>query len=408
MNLSFKPVIRDDYHRKDGLFVVFMSVTINRKTVRLPLNQNLQKVFVCLKSFDKEKGRVRKNDILHHNKNMMIQNAITRMGEIVYQLTMEGKNITFNEIKARWIRSDSKDFYLYMEALVKELKDTLAPDTFRKYESMISKLKQFKPCLIFSEIDHHFLDQYKRWMVKKGNVDNTVIATFSNLKAVLSHAVAAGYLYKSPFLDYKIGSMTSTRKSLTGDQLNSLLNLYQKKELTGAACQVLKVFLFCCLTGLRYRDVQKLKWNNIINGFIDISQNKTGGAVLVPLVPLTIEMMGEGPEIKSLPVFRVYTNQVMNRYLKDIARAAGIETNLTFHISRHTLATFLLNINTPMAVIQNILGHTDQKTTLIYAHMNPATLTGEMKKLNTSIQKSIDKKTVVIKSTKKQKKLTKI
>jgi site-specific recombinase XerD len=389
MNVTFKVIIREDYIRKNGLCRICLSVTINRKTVRYQLNQNGQKVYVCLNSFDKEKEKVRKSDVLHFQKNMQIQNAITRMGEIVYQCTMEGKNITHNEIKKHWQRSDSKDFYRYMNELISTLTDSLAPDTLRKYQSMISKLQKFKTNLIFSEIDHGLIDDYKKWMVKQGNSENTIKATFGNLKAVLSHAVKAGYLYKNPFIDYKIGSMTSSRKSLTIDELSKLLQLYQSRETVGATANTLKIFLFCCLTGLRYRDVVLLKWSNIKNGFIEISQHKTKEAVIIPLVPIVLEMLPARPEANNLPVFHVYTNQVINRYLKDIAELTKIETNLTFHVSRHTLATFLLNINTPMAVIQNILGHTQMKTTAIYAHMNPETLSAEMEKLNKSIQKSM-------------------
>jgi site-specific recombinase XerD len=41
---------------------------------------------------------------------------------------------------------------------------------------------------------------------------------------------------------------------------------------------------------------------------------------------------------KILPT---YSNQKLNSYLKEIADVCGIEKNLTFHIARHTFATFV-------------------------------------------------------------------
>jgi site-specific recombinase XerD len=56
----------------------------------------------------------------------------------------------------------------------------------------------------------------------------------------------------------------------------------------------------------------------------------------------------------------------MNKHLKDIARAVGIRKKLTFHISRHTFATRFLESGGAIEVLQQLLGHTDIATTMIY------------------------------------------
>lgn len=60
----------------------------------------------------------------------------------------------------------------------------------------------------------------------------------------------------------------------------------------------------------------------------------------------------------------------MNAYLKEIGDLCGIEKNLTFHLARHTFATTITLTNgVPMETVSKMLGHTNLKTTQIYARV---------------------------------------
>ena len=49
--------------------------------------------------------------------------------------------------------------------------------------------------------------------------------------------------------------------------------------------------------------------------------------------------------------------------------ASGIKKHITFHCSRHTFATLQLEHDTDIYTIKGMLGHTNVKTTQIYAHI---------------------------------------
>ena len=66
-------------------------------------------------------------------------------------------------------------------------------------------------------------------------------------------------------------------------------------------------------------------------------------------------------------IFRVSVNQVTNRHLKEIMKKAEIDKKITFHSARHTFAIHGLNSDIPMELVGDLLGHTDIKTTKIYA-----------------------------------------
>lgn len=67
-----------------------------------------------------------------------------------------------------------------------------------------------------------------------------------------------------------------------------------------------------------------------------------------------------------------YTDRSINQFLKDIAKEAGITKDVYSHLGRHSYATMLVEQGTDLGIIQNILGHKSQKTTLIYAKISSA------------------------------------
>ena len=81
----------------------------------------------------------------------------------------------------------------------------------------------------------------------------------------------------------------------------------------------------------------------------------------------------------------ILSNQKMNAYLKEIADVCGIEKNLTCHVARHTFATLMLSLGVSMESVSRMLGHTNIKTTQIYARITNQKVSKDMKAISNHI-----------------------
>ena len=137
--------------------------------------------------------------------------------------------------------------------------------------------------------------------------------------------------------------------------------------------RVKRLFLFSCFTGLRYKDIFNLRWKNlkqIDEGVfqIELVQQKTKKPLVVPLSENALQWIPErhmdGDENR---IFQMPETSCAYDYLHKWTEKAGIKKNVTFHVGRHTYATLLLYYGADLYTVSKLLGHTNIKTTQIYA-----------------------------------------
>ncbi len=121
--------------------------------------------------------------------------------------------------------------------------------------------------------------------------------------------------------------------------------------------------------------------------WIKAVREKTGVEFEIPLLDLPLHIIDKYrdimPDEKLLPM---YWNSELNKGLKSLAAACGIDRKLTFHMARHTYATEIaLSHGVPMETVSRMLGHSRVDTTQIYAQVTDDKIDTDTQSLNEKI-----------------------
>jgi integrase len=159
--------------------------------------------------------------------------------------------------------------------------------------------------------------------------------------------------------------MQTRREFLTVEELNTLAATPCEQDTMKRAA------LFSALTGLRHCDIQKMRWKEIqIDGDqarLNFTQQKTKGVEYMPISLQALELCGEPRKPEQLVFEDLPDPSWISRPLKKWLETAGITKKITFHCFRHTFATLQLTNSTDIYTVSKMLGHTNVKTTQIYA-----------------------------------------
>ncbi len=228
--------------------------------------------------------------------------------------------------------------------------------------------------LPFSKIDNRFAEDFRIYLMtapcggtKSGTISrNTAVTYFSIFKAALKQAFIDGYLTVDLSAKIKgIQEQETRREFLTVEELNTLVATpCEYKDLKRAA-------LFSALTGLRHCDIQKMQWKELqIDGNqarLNFTQQKTKGVEYMPISSQALEFCGEPRNPNQLVFEDLPAPSWISKPLKKWIEAAGITKKITFHCFRHTFATLQLSSGTDIYTVSKMLGHTNVKTTQVYA-----------------------------------------
>lgn len=228
--------------------------------------------------------------------------------------------------------------------------------------------------LPFAQIDMHLIESFRDFLLKaprggnkSGNISqNTASTYFTLFKAALHQAFIDSYFDVDIAAKVKgISGVESRREYLTIEELN---------KLAATPCEypmLKKAAFFSALTGLRHSDIRKMTWKELsVEGDhyrINFTQRKTGGVEYMPISEQAYLICGEPAEPDRLVFEGLQDPSWINRPVKKWIEAAGIKKHITFHCFRHSYATNQLTEGTDLYTVSKMLGHTNIRTTQIYA-----------------------------------------
>lgn len=239
---------------------------------------------------------------------------------------------------------------------------------------------KYRKELAIDKISYDFLLRFVKYLREDRaipNKQNTVAKRLKLLKTVLRFSNRRGkFKLEDPFAEYQIENGKHREIALSDKEYSDL----KKAKLPASACDSLKlarhVFMYCAETGLRFSDAMDLSWEHVDENITSFEklQVKTNQPVFVPIskqakaIMIVYRRKYHDAENHVFPRIDI---QVMNRYLKELAKIAGIEKNLTTHVARHTFGSRLGASGKVSAfMICDLMGHKDVGMSQRYVNLS--------------------------------------
>jgi len=365
MKASYKIVYnRKGKLNKEGKALLQLQVYLHRKQRFFSTG-----IYLIPKQWDESKRQI-KNHPNQIRLNKQLRDLISGLEDFEIKVAEEKKNYGFIHVENYLSGDVDMEF---IEFCKNELDQdaTKKYSTYRAIKSKLDTIETFGIFRSFHDIDYTNVEKFDNWLRRKDLSDATVFKYHSTLKQFINIAIRKDIfpVQNNPYLKFKPKApKAAKRRFLDKSQIKKLK---EKEFSTTRLAEIRDVFLFSIYTGLAYADIATLRTKDLYtddNGdrWIWREREKTASEYKVPLLPQAIDILNRYDLGKRL--LPVKTNQKTNEYLKEIATLCEIDENLTFHMARHTFATTItLSNNVPIETVSKMLGHSDLKTTQIYA-----------------------------------------
>ncbi len=283
---------------------------------------------------------------------------------------------------------NGRSLFRFMHREITRLEQMGRHRTSETYRAALRSFTQFRENkdVLLDEIDSDMMQLYEAYLRNKGLTPNSSSFYMRILRAVYNRAVEKDLIQQRfPFRHVYTGTDKTVKRAIP------LIAIKRIKDLDLSLRPTLDLardmFLFSFYTrGMSFIDMAYLKKKNLVNGFLSYRRRKTGQQLFIKWEKCMQEIVDKYPESSTdylLPIIktnieerRQYSNamRLVNNKLKEVAKMAGLQVNLTMYVSRHSWASIAKNKKVPLSVISAGMGHDSEMTTQIYLASLDSTL----------------------------------
>lgn len=365
---------------KDGCVPIYVRLTVNGKSTFVS-----SRLTIPLPLWDSAANKAAGKSIEAKRINVELDRIKAKLLHYYQRISDRDAYVTAERVKSAYLGM-GEEYETLLEALDKFNRDfkqhvgvDRAQSTYRKYDNVRKRLAEFlseklhREDIPLKELTETFITDYDLYLrSEKGLTPSCVCIYTKPLKMIVTKAHNAGVIARNPFADYHPKKTTKERGYLIESELQALMN--HKFTFDGYG-KVRDMFVFSCFTGMAHADVKGLTQEMIQRSFdgdlwIVKKRQKTSTPFKIKLCGITKRIIARYKrEVAGTNlVLPIPDIAYCNRVLKKIAAEVGIDKVITFHTRRHTFATTnALAQGIRIEVVSRMLGHTNIKTTQIYA-----------------------------------------
>ncbi len=265
-------------------------------------------------------------------------------------------------------------------------------ENHKAYKTFLRDELSFKNFLNFlgnkslDSIDSKQIDQYLNSRAKEVK-KSTANIELRHLKAGFNKAIQWNYIDNNPFKGIKPFNLPKNApiffKQEEIDILLDTIDIVWLKQ----------IVIFAINTGVRIGELTNLEWEDISlkertikisnkNDFTTKSKKERVIPINDDLFDLLKNLSKDHAYVFSTGSGEKRDPEFVSKKFKKYVRKAELGEQYTFHSLRHTFASHLVQKGVSLYIVSKLLGHSDLKTTEIYAHLAPETFLDVVNILN--------------------------
>lgn len=258
--------------------------------------------------------------------------------------------------------------------------------TRRRLGEFVSKNYNVKD-LAFSQLNEQFIREFQDYLILERNLGvETVRHYLAILKKICRIAFKERHSDRHYFVNYPLlKQKVNPPRTLSREEFEKIRDL-QFEEHRWSHITTRDMFLFACYTGTAYVDVISITNDNLSKDdagdlWLKYQRGKNGKLCRVKLLPEAIELIEKYKNPSRETLFPKMEYNALKWNLQSIRQLIGMTGALTYHMGRHSFSSLItLEGGVPIETVSKMLGHSDIKTTQIYARVTPKKLFEDMDK----------------------------
>ena len=343
----------------------------NRKTTLIPTG-----IYIDPKQWDDKRKRDRKNNAV----NTRIFALCGDIDRYLNKCRDEGRKPDTQAIKR--LISDDDDGESFMAYYCK-FRDTKTARTWEIYEATRKKLEAFgASALTFDDFDAKTLKRFDEFLAKNSPSPNARAIHLRNIRAVFNAAIADEITECYPFRKFKITYEPTRKRSVSVDTMRHII--FDDCQFPRERDIFVLSFL---LWGINMVDLSRLTTSSVVDGRLEYRRAKTGKLYSVKIEPEAQAIIdryhdaGSDKLITFLGEYKDYRNYIF-RIDERLKKMYG--GDISTYWARHTFATLLAELDTPIDTISLALGHSyGSRITQVYIHP-------DLRKADEAVRRLID------------------
>ena len=326
------------------------------------------------------------NNGLSAHYQQQIEKDLLCIRRILCEWDGEGRDYTLADVidHFRTLNENGDTVLSCLATLIDELKNDGQWGNARNLQRALNSFSDFLGGLDrpLKQVDERLVMEYEQWLRTRKVSKNSSSFYMRTLRSAYNKVISRNQMEQTfPFRNVYTGVERTRKRAVPEDIMVRL----QKLDLTHSAPLAFSrdMFIFSyCTRGMAFVDIAYLKKEDVSGGILSYVRHKTGQRLTVRIEPLIEEIIERyEPLVHNSPylfpiitsndpeeAFRQYQTALgyHNRKLKKLGKLTGENLHLSSYTARHSWATVAGKHNVTLSVISAGMGHTSEKTTLIY------------------------------------------